>query len=466
MSLVPKLLEVEEFLSRNSVDNGFITETWLKDEISDSVVEIQGYKIIRKDRLVQQHGGVCVYIKNGIKFEIPDIQQSFDDHEVLWVKLEPNRSPRGFSCIMVAVVYHPPGADQHSFMNRLFESMSTVESKYPNCGFIVAGDFNRAKPGSLQRYFRLKQMVKTATRGQAILDLILTNMAQFYSVPTIFPPFGLSDHNTVLAEPKERTQGQSTWKHIIIRDMRKSNIDALGRYFSNIDWSIIKAQTNCESKLTTFDQLVKIGMNNIMPEKSRRIYSKDSPWMTVKLKNLIQLRQNAFHADKNSKEYKALRNAVNRERKVCKAKYYSSKVKDLKGCNPRKWWKEMKKLSGFYKNDTSNLLEDLLVPEFEEMSNQEIANAINSALLEPLQELDALDPSTLEINQEYKVLEVSPDRVYHLLRCLNKYKSPGPDAIPNWLLKEYAELLAEPLQIFSTPLLKNREFQLSGEPQT
>ena len=52
ISLVPRFLEVEEFLSRKSVDIGFITETWLKDEIGDSVVEIQGYNI------VYQHGGV------------------------------------------------------------------------------------------------------------------------------------------------------------------------------------------------------------------------------------------------------------------------------------------------------------------------------------------------------------------------------------------------------------------------
>ena len=55
--------------------------------------------------------------------------------------------------------------------------MSTVESLFPTCGFVVAGDFNRVKTGSLQRHFRLKQLVKSATRGQAILDLILTNMA-------------------------------------------------------------------------------------------------------------------------------------------------------------------------------------------------------------------------------------------------------------------------------------------------
>ena len=76
--------------------------------------------------------------------------------------------------------------------------------------------------------------------------------------------------------------------------------------------------------------------------------------MTVKLKNLIQQRQSAFHANKHSNVYKALRNTVNRERKSCKAKYYSSKVEDLKGTNPKQWWREMKKLSGLSNKSSTN----------------------------------------------------------------------------------------------------------------
>mgnify|MGYP002804291012 CR=1 FL=1 len=116
--------------------------------------------------------------------------QCCNDHEVLWLKLKPNRLPRGFCCIVIAVVYHPPGPDHHSFINHLFESMLIVKSLFSTCGFIVAGDFNRVKPGILQRHIRLKQLVKSATRGQAVLDLILTNMAHFYSPPMTFPPFG------------------------------------------------------------------------------------------------------------------------------------------------------------------------------------------------------------------------------------------------------------------------------------
>ena len=47
-----------------------------------------------------------------------------------------------------------------------------------------------------------------------------------------------------------------------------------------------------------------------------------------------------------SSQFKYLRNLVNRERKACRARYYESKVQQLKGKNPKKWWDEVKRLSG------------------------------------------------------------------------------------------------------------------------
>ena len=48
MSLQPKLSEVEEFLLRKNIQIGCIVESWLKPRISDTVVNIEGYNIVRK----------------------------------------------------------------------------------------------------------------------------------------------------------------------------------------------------------------------------------------------------------------------------------------------------------------------------------------------------------------------------------------------------------------------------------
>ena len=229
--------------------------------------------------------------------------------------------------------------------------------------------------------------------------------------------------------------------------MRKSKRKSLWRYLTNVDWSTVKTQNDCDSKLAHFEELVKIGMDKIMPEKQVSIYSKDAPCMSIKLKKLISQRQTAFNSNGKSSQYKVLRNAVSRERKSCKTKYYTSKVQDLKDANPNQWWKEVKKLSGSTKKEHCDLLNNLLVPEFEAMSREEIANAINLAFLEPLQLFQSLDPSTayLTCDDEAETMEVPTHRVYYSLLRLHKNKTPGPDGHPNWLFKEFAEILSDPV---------------------
>ena len=97
------------------------------------------------------------------------------------------------------------------------------------------------------------------------------------------------------------------------------------------------------------------------------------------------MRQQAFYSNRHGLSYKFYRNAVNKERKLCKGKYYASKVQDLKGVNPRSWWKEVNKLSGA-KSQNVNLLNALNVPDLENLSAPEIANGINEALLKPLRQ--------------------------------------------------------------------------------
>lgn len=270
-------------------------------------------------------------------------------------------------------------------------------------------------------------------------------MGNHFSTPESFPPFGLSDHSTVIVKPKERILNQHTRKKINIRDMRESKKTSLGRYLSNVDWSCINMQSSCEGKLRIFNELITNGINNIMPERSIKVYPKDAPWMTIKLKELIRLRQNAFHSNKKGPVFRFYRNAVNRERKLCKAAYYTSKVQDLKGMNPRQWWKEINKLSGS-KKQNPNLLSSLDVQQFTNMSPQEIASAINEVLLEPLQSYQPINCENTSVllptGEGAEFPKISTHRVYINLKRLNKHKAPGPDGIPNWVLKEYAEIFS------------------------
>ena len=74
-------------------------------------------------------------------------------------------------------------------------------------------------------------------------------------------------------------------------------------------------------------------MDHIMPVKQHTIHVNHAPWITAEFKNLVGLRQQAFNnVDKES--YPLYRNAVNRERKSLRNKYFALKVDNLKSTKP------------------------------------------------------------------------------------------------------------------------------------
>ena len=169
-------------LNNFNVDLGCFVETRLQEYITDQIVSAAGYNLIRRDRCVGQHGGVCAYIRKTIKYQVLE-NLSDVRFEVLWLTLRPARLPRGIPNIILGIVYHPPGADCRSMIQYLFESLTIIESEFPNNGTILMGDFNKLKVSRIQNAFKLKQVVKFPTRGRNTLDLILTNLDKFYDSP-------------------------------------------------------------------------------------------------------------------------------------------------------------------------------------------------------------------------------------------------------------------------------------------
>ena len=100
--------------------------------------------------------------------------------------------------------------------------------------------------------------------------------------------------------------------------------------------------------------------------------------------------------------YKFYRNAVNRERKSCKARFYKSTVEHMKEPeeNPKVWWKEVKRLCGF-NSHSGNVSSHIPIEGIENLTDQELPNAINEAFLEPLEEYRLPQPLTkLRVDEE------------------------------------------------------------------
>jgi hypothetical protein len=77
---------------------------------------------------------------------------------------------------------------------------------------------------------------------------------------------------------------------------------------------------------------------------------------------------------------------------------------------------------------------------------QLFADLINNALLQVSRDLTPLSdvsaPEIIGIPNEYII---QPEEVFNSLSHIKNHKSPGPDEIPNWFLKEFAFAIADPV---------------------
>ena len=137
--------EISYFMLHNHADLAFITETWLRESIPDSIIYIPGYTVFCRDRIRDNHGGVCIYVQADQLRKFKQISHIIccDGHEIIWLHIYPNRLPRGYSNIIVGVIYHPPSDNGALIRDHLLSSLTKIESEFPNCGIILAGDFNR-----------------------------------------------------------------------------------------------------------------------------------------------------------------------------------------------------------------------------------------------------------------------------------------------------------------------------------
>lgn len=142
MSLVPKIDEIAHAITTMDAELAHFSETWLSSTVPDEPININGYQIFRRDRVGWKHGGVCLYVKSSIKCSVL-ADYYHPDHEALWADLGLRRLPRGFSNIIVGVVYQYPDADDVAMKDYLISSLVSLEATYSNCAFILAGDSNR-----------------------------------------------------------------------------------------------------------------------------------------------------------------------------------------------------------------------------------------------------------------------------------------------------------------------------------
>ena len=104
-------------------------------------------------------------------------------------------------------------------------------------------------------HYKFSQIVKVATRGQAILDTIWTNVNMVYSKPVTVAELGTSDHNMVLLKPSsKRTIDTGNLTRMSVKSMGAKEKETFELALSLIKWEPLYRLDSCNEKYKTGDK--------------------------------------------------------------------------------------------------------------------------------------------------------------------------------------------------------------------
>ena len=179
-------------LNSLNIDVAIVTETFLRPSIPDSFITIPEYRLFRRDRVAchcrrsgcskpHKGGGVIIYYRSSYHC---DIYNSAEDVEFFWVKLSQPNSDHNH--IFINATYHPPNSDGKDLINYLTNSTQSLFFNFPSSTILIGGDFNRLCLNEFLIQFCLADLDAAPTRGDAKLDLILTNRPELIGSTQVY----------------------------------------------------------------------------------------------------------------------------------------------------------------------------------------------------------------------------------------------------------------------------------------
>ena len=348
--------------------------------------------------------------------------------------------PRSVSHLLIGVVYHPPDAVSRVMTDHLLDAIDNIMKRHSNAGIILLGDFNHMYDTPL-RQFPMKQTVKSATRGSAILDKIYTNISEWYLSPIILPETAGSDHRTVLALPTHSNVKRGERCEVVVRSNDPNGKNLLARALTSINWTSLYHMNDVEAMTSYFYATVTSLVNMYLPERIVIRHTTNKPWVTDDFCRLVRQRQYAWTSGDMAK-YRALRNRVNRLSITLRKRFCLKRIQNLRRCNANNWWRETKRLTGqSNKSDLAGLAASQCDGDL-----QQLSEIINSSLRQVSADLRPLKTNQILPCQNVpSQFIIFPEEVYSRLTRINMRKAPGPDGLPNWILKEFAFTLADPI---------------------
>lgn len=438
------------------------TETWLSSDVNSSEIfeENLGFDVHRSDRPNSPHGGVLLAVKR--ELNVADVRCS-DSVELITGCIKTKSKKR----IVIGSYYRPPSRTDETYLENTRSELLNIKAKNKRSIFVLGGDFNlpdicwndnsirpnKQYPGKVSQHFLdltadmgLEQVVDFPTRGDNILDLVLTSHPGYKERCKPLPPItAKSDHDIVLFDlslqpvrtrPKRRTI--YLWK--------KANIQGIKQAFSGYGSSFMNTTFHSVNDMwldikNTIDKVVQ----EFVPTR-RTLARTTHPWIDSSLRKLTKRKNRAFRKAKHSgrpadwARYNKLKATSQRRIRQSHRQYMTDIVSNSYKDSPKQFWSyikskkqesfgvaPLKNKDGFIHSDSKSKAE-ILNDQFCSVFTEENMSCMPDKGPSPHPTMDRIIIQT--------------KGVFKQLAGLNPHKATGPDCIPTAILRIGAEELA------------------------
>ena len=474
-SLHAKFDEVRDILlSCKKVDIFGFTETFLTDTDTTSY-EIPGFTLITRNRTSGSGGGVCVYIRDGINFELRE-DLHCDNVEGIFIEILSKKSKH----FIVAFIYKPPETSKHlsrNFDQILSEKLQTITKEKKEC--IILGDLNVNynkidHQKVIKKHFidnGFEQLIKSCTRitseSETLIDVVLGNTPNNISHTGVITA-NLSDHSIITCTRKMNNIRYQP-STITFRDFSKYNTDTINNELLSSDWESVYNSISPELAYTNFTSILLNVLNRNAPFVSKRIKGKPSPWLTTETKQSMNARDSLLRKAQKSKNeadwtaYRRARNFVTNLINRTKRTFFKDNLKESKK-DPNKFWKLIKKV--FPVKQTSTISSKSFDVDGEQITDKKsiadgfchfftnVASKLKSVAF-PLKNFVWSFHRSTNSSPVFDFEPVSEIEVLKYLRNLKRKCATGIDNIPSCFLKDVAFVIAKPLTYIVNISLKN-----------
>ena len=250
-------------------------ETFLDSTVQDGAdcISIPGYTMCcRRDRTGTSGGGIVVYSLEGVAIH-HDPQRDPKDLELMWLSVSLQSKK-----LLIGALYRPPSANNDIIEYLDINTIPKIE-EFGAHSVMLVGDFNvhhedwlgsRNTDSAGRRMLQiasglgLDQIVNQPTRGDQILDLVLTDIPASSST---LANVGTSDHNPVLvkldvAAFRDKPYQRRVWQY------DKANYWEMRGYFTSVNWSGVFQEKDPERACNRVTENITDARDLYIPNKT------------------------------------------------------------------------------------------------------------------------------------------------------------------------------------------------------